>query len=174
MKKNIICCFVIIILIYGCSRNLKKLENQFDDCSYKNVYLNRIKTLNCDGSHLNVELKKGTGMFENLIIVLKGTCIKIVKVIETDEWVPIETIGAFFVDKNLDLYEEGDWDGKCMGARHTIFGALTFYDYEFKSNPDNPLIFMMTDKGYQYIQGKGEVKDMISGKRFVLNFVLKH
>jgi len=160
---------IFVIFFISCSHNSKNFDTLKKESSFYEIYLDRIVSDHCDGSYLNVELKNGSGMFEGMIIVSKGSCIKVAKVLETDEWIPVETTGTFVVNKKLDMYVEGDWDGKCMGAKHTINGTLTFYDYEFSSDPENPLIFMMTDKGYQYLQGKGEVKDLISGKEFTFS-----
>jgi hypothetical protein len=70
--------------------------------------------------------------------------------------------GQFRVDSSLDVVagSADAWSGKKEGAIHTISGALTMFDYEFNSDPNDPLVFRMTSKGYQYLRGKGTVKDL--------------
>jgi hypothetical protein len=146
-----------------------KDDNSFQSQKTKELFLERIKPQNCDASYVNVNFyQPEENMFKDMIMVIGGSCVIFAQVFGTDDKVPVPSKCKFLVDRKLDFVLEGDWDGKCVGARHTIIGNLTFYDYEFRSDTNNPLIFMMSDKGYQYIQGKGEVKDLISGKRFVL------
>jgi hypothetical protein len=171
MKKIILCSLFLAFLTWGCPHHEKTddIQNPPEKGKVvKELFLERIKPQNCNGSSIEAKFKKGEGMFQDMIVVSGCSSIIIAMDNKKDYKVPVDVDNDFLVNKNLDYVIEGDWDGKCVGARHTIIGNLTFYDYEFRSDTNNPLIFMMSDMGYQYIQGKGEVKDMISGEKFVL------
>ena len=46
----------------------------------------------------------------------------------------------------------------CYGARHTWTGKLTYADYTFDSDENDPLQFVIDEhKGYVYVTGKGTV-----------------
>jgi len=46
----------------------------------------------------------------------------------------------------------------CYGARHTWIGKLTYADFTFDSDKDNPLQFVIDkDKGYLYVKGQGTI-----------------
>jgi len=74
----------------------------------------------------------------------------------------------FFLDKCLNPIR-GYWDGKKQGAKHTIIGTLFMFDYLFESDNDNPLVFIMSKRGYVYQYGFGKVTDKKIGKIWILN-----
>lgn len=48
----------------------------------------------------------------------------------------------------------------CHGLSHEFIGTVSLHGYTFKSDPVEPLKFMVDrKKGYYYISGKGSVKD---------------
>jgi hypothetical protein len=56
----------------------------------------------------------------------------------------------------------------CRGAKHTWIGRLTYEGYTFDSDDADPLQFMVTEKGYIYVKGKGMVT-MPDGKAVKLD-----
>ena len=171
MKKISAYIILLTLFFWGCPHHKKTytIENpQKDRLVIKELFIERIKSLNCDGSDLDVQFKKGDGMFQNMIVVSGGNSIIIAMDHEKGYKVPVPVKSDFLVNKTLDYVVDGDWDSKCVGARHTIIGNLKFFDYEFRSDADNPLVFMMTDRGYQYLQGKGEVEDLLNGEVYTL------
>jgi hypothetical protein len=171
MKKSYI--IIIILVIIGCSNTSKEIQKpslQNENKLKKEIVFDRIKAMtNCNGKGVDVDLRQSDQEpLKGSIWVYHGECVIMAQVLGTDDKVPVPTQCRFMVNKNLDFALEGEWDGKCLGARHTIIGTVTFYDYEFTSDENSPLVFMMSDKGYQYIQGKGKVKDLTSGKVYEL------
>jgi len=45
----------------------------------------------------------------------------------------------------------------CRGAKHTWIGRITYEGYTFDSDDADPLQFMVNEKGYIYVKGKGMV-----------------
>jgi hypothetical protein len=173
MKKQYIYFLLFIYLIMGCSKHsteIKKPTPKNETNSKQELILDRIKAMtNCNGKGVDVDLKESNEKpFKGSIWVNHGECVIMAHVYGTDGTIPVPSQCNFRVNKNLDFALEGEWDGKCLGARHTIIGTVTFYNYEFTSDVNAPLVFMMSDKGYQYIQGKGKVKDLASGKVYEL------
>ena len=170
--KKVILCTILIILLSSCTQNnciINKDTPTKSEKIQKELVLERIVTFNCDGSYLDVELKKGKGMFENKIVVSRGSCIILAFNFDTKEKTPFPSSSEFLIDKKLEFVIEGEWDGKCRGARHTLIGTIEFYDYEFISDENNPHVFMMSEKGYQYLQGKGRVNDLKGDRTYMLD-----
>jgi hypothetical protein len=103
----------------------------------------------------------------------------------TDRFPILVEGGAFAVDESLNVidahshacnrYREmsmpdmcGSWDGKKSGAIHRLLGKIKMFDYEFDSNTDDPLVFKVTGSGYLYLSGTGSVKDLKTGKTYLL------
>lgn len=45
----------------------------------------------------------------------------------------------------------------CKGLVHILRGRVNYEGYIFESDPDNPLQFSISDKGYVYQRGKGTI-----------------
>lgn len=86
---------------------------------------------------------------------------------QMSEYAGFRMIGKFLVDKCLNPIS-GIWDGKKDGAIHTILGNLSIFDYEFQSDEVSPLVFKITKAGYEYVEGKGVVIDLKTGKKYLL------
>ncbi len=79
--------------------------------------------------------------------------------------------GSLPVDSRLNIQSSGlggEWDGKKEGAIHRLMGKVKLFDYEFDSDPKDPLTFKMTSEGYRYLRGSGIVTDATTGKTFEL------
>jgi hypothetical protein len=152
--------------------------------------LNRIKAVPGDGSDVNIQLKAGIEAkaeiygienspasevhgnitlkkdTTNIIIVSGGKCVMLLNSGAGEYHFLIR--GEFLVNDSLRMVgtTQGKWDGKKEGATHTLIGKINILYYEFNSNTDNPLIFKITSAGYKYIKGKGNVKDLKSGKEY--------
>lgn len=89
-------------------------------------------------------------------------------ILETDHpqlgKIPLNIGGEFLVKDSLEFGANGHWDGNKEGAVHTLLGKLTMFDYEFTSDANSPLTFQLTKDGYIYVDGKGTVKDLKTGK----------
>lgn len=81
----------------------------------------------------------------------------------------LNVAGEFFIDGALNLLMDGVWNGAKNGAKHTIAGSLKLYDYQFASDEKNPLVFLITAKGYVFQAGKGKVKDLKNGDIYILD-----
>ncbi len=76
--------------------------------------------------------------------------------------------GCFAVDKELNVIPKGEWQGKRAGAIHKLVGRISMYDYEFESDPDDPLVFKVTKNGYTFLHGIGKIKDTANAKKYRL------
>jgi hypothetical protein len=142
------------------------------------LVLPRVATAAGDGSNVKVTLRlgteatakrEGTGLFSafgsvvardpNGRIVACGATAQ-----EVIDGVPVSTLrGDFFVRSDLTLVGDFRWDGNKQGATHTILGSITLFDYAFESSREDPLVFLLTEEGYQYKQGTGKVLDTSTG-----------
>ena len=75
--------------------------------------------------------------------------------------------GEFLANESLKPHQ-GEWNGKKEGAAHVLNGKIAMFDYVFDSDPEDPLMFKMTPKGYQYLRGKGRVEHTKTGKSYFL------
>lgn len=142
------------------------------------LVLPRVSAAPGDGSKVNITLRLGTeatakrestGLFSafgsvvardpNGRIVACGTTAQ-----EVIDGVPVSILrGDFFVRSDLTLVGDFRWDGNRPGATHTIVGNITLFDYAFESSREDPLVFVLTEEGYQYKQGTGKVLDKTTG-----------
>jgi|GEM_PF-2603038 len=74
--------------------------------------------------------------------------------------------GCFAVDKTLGVLPKGTWEGKKDGAVHKLVGRISILDYEFESDEDDPLTFVVTGKGYRFLHGIGKIADATSAKTY--------
>lgn len=175
-KKSLLC-LVLIFAVTVCYAGTEKDK----------LILDGIAADIGDGSNVKVKLRVGKeakgeiyGIDESLsaiegkftskapkdkevIIVSDGFAVIVMNINPIGE-IPAKVKGEFFVDDSLNLTGEGKWDGKKVGAIHTIIGKVTMFGYEFDSNSNDPLVFKMTQAGYAYQSGAGTIKVLKDGK----------
>ncbi len=84
--------------------------------------------------------------------------------------------GSYLLNPSLDISAAASfmslgptkWDGRNRGAVHRIQGKISACDYEFCSDPGNPLVFRVTQNGYRYVHGSGTVRDAKSDEIFII------
>jgi hypothetical protein len=96
---------------------------------------------------------------EYVIAELKPNCPGGVLASNAD--ITIEAIGPgssyVMTSGRLAYLPNGQSLAWCSGARHTIKGRLETGGYTFISDPTDPLVFRLSDRGYVYERGKGTV-----------------
>jgi hypothetical protein len=157
----------ICSLFLGASQGCERRSGQKEK-----IFLSRLRAEKGDGSKVRAILTgKTDSQGKNTIAVSNAPCRINVHASGLGAFSLgiIPKAGFFLVNDRLEcLDKQFWWDGKYSGAVHILKGKLVYFDYEFNSDPHDPLKFMMQDDGYLRLSGLGTITDLKTRKTYNL------